>query len=165
MPAKQKNNIDRPRSVLITRFSALGDVAMAIPVVYSVCHANPLTQFVMVTARPLKSLFLNPPPNLTVVEADIRGKYSGPVGLARLTVELIRDYGITHLADLHNVIRTRIMRLTAAVTAGVKVAVIDKGRADKRRLTDPKSRKLVPAPSSGADCGKTPVPTPLYSPP
>lgn len=148
MPAKQKNNIDRPRSVLITRFSALGDVAMAIPVVYSVCHANPLTQFVMVTAAPLKSLFLNPPPNLTVVEADIRGKYSGPVGLARLTVELIRDYGITHLADLHNVIRTRIMRLTAAVTAGVKVAVIDKGRADKRRLTDPKSRKLVPLPSS-----------------
>ena len=78
MPAKQKNNINRRRSVLITRFSALGDVAMAIPVVYSVCHANPLTQFVMVTARPLKSLFLNPPPNLTVVEADIRGEYSGP---------------------------------------------------------------------------------------
>ena len=37
------------RKVLIIRLSALGDVAMTIPVVYSVCRAYPETTFVMLT--------------------------------------------------------------------------------------------------------------------
>ena len=37
------------KNVLIARFSALGDVAMTVPVVYSVCRANPSTRFIMIT--------------------------------------------------------------------------------------------------------------------
>lgn len=60
-------NTDRPRSVLISRFSALGDVAMTIPVVYSVCAANPGCDFYYLT-RPLPaSLMPEAPPNLHVL--------------------------------------------------------------------------------------------------
>ena len=37
------------KTVLITHFSALGDVAMAIPIVYPVCVANPKVNFVLAT--------------------------------------------------------------------------------------------------------------------
>ena len=73
----QKNN-DRiyanlPKRVLITRFSALGDVAMTIPVVYSVCMAHPDTQFLMLTQKVASTMFLNMPDNLQV--KGVKKKY------------------------------------------------------------------------------------------
>ena len=52
------------RRVLIARFSALGDVAMTIPVLYSVCRVNPDTHFVMLTTKFAAQLFVNAPANL-----------------------------------------------------------------------------------------------------
>ena len=46
--ARNSHN-DLPRNVLVIRFSALGDVAIAIPVLYSMCRAYPHTRFVMLT--------------------------------------------------------------------------------------------------------------------
>ena len=57
------------RKVLIIRLSALGDVAMTIPVVYSVCRAYPETTFVMLTQKVASQLFINAPRNLQVVVA------------------------------------------------------------------------------------------------
>ena len=62
-----RRNSGLPRNVLVTRFSALGDVAMAIPVVYSVCRGNPGTRFVFVTKKSQESLFINAPSNLVVL--------------------------------------------------------------------------------------------------
>lgn len=39
------------RNVLIARFSALGDVAMSIPVVYSLCRTNEAVRFVYITRK------------------------------------------------------------------------------------------------------------------
>lgn len=39
------------RTVLVMRFSALGDVAIAVPVLYPVCQANPGVHFVMLTRK------------------------------------------------------------------------------------------------------------------
>ena len=61
------------RKVLIIRLSALGDVAMTIPVVYSVCRAYPETTFVMLTQKVASQLFINAPRNLQVVVADVKG--------------------------------------------------------------------------------------------
>ena len=47
------------RKVLIIRLSALGDVAMTIPVVYSVCRAYPETTFVMCCERRCCAFFSN----------------------------------------------------------------------------------------------------------
>ena len=148
MPASPKNNAaPKKRTVLVTRFSALGDVAMAIPVVYGVCRANPEVDFVMVTAAPLKAMFINAPANLTVVQADIHGVYAGPRGIVRLTRELIATYGATDLADIHDVIRTSLMRLTSRLS-GLRVSAIDKGRTDKRALTRKEGRRLQQLPTS-----------------
>lgn len=69
------------RKVLIIRLSALGDVAMTIPVVYSVCRAYPETTFVMLTQKVASQLFINAPRNLQVVVADVKGRHKGFVGL------------------------------------------------------------------------------------
>ena len=42
-------NKTKESTVLITRFSALGDVVISVPVVYDVCRAHPDVQFVMLT--------------------------------------------------------------------------------------------------------------------
>ena len=46
---------ERYRNVLIVRFNALSDVAMTVPVVYSVCAAHHDKRFIMLT-QPLKLL-------------------------------------------------------------------------------------------------------------
>lgn len=73
-----------PTNVLVARFSALGDVCMAIPVVYGVCRANPDVRVVFVTKPAVTGLFINPPENLVVVGADVKHQYSGITGLRRL---------------------------------------------------------------------------------
>ena len=64
------------RRVLIARFSALGDVAMTIPVLYSVCRVNPDTHFVMLTTKFAAQLFVNAPANLEVKGID-KQQYQG----------------------------------------------------------------------------------------
>lgn len=122
-----------PQCVLVTRFSALGDVAMTLPVIYGVCAANPAIRFVMLT-RPLPArMFVNAPANLTVVPVDL-DQYKGLGGMRRLLKETVAEYGIDALADLHDVLRTKMLRLWARLR-GLKVAAVDKDRAGRRRLT------------------------------
>ena len=121
------------RKVLIMRLSALGDVAMTIPVVYSVCRAYPDTTFVMLTQKVASQLFLCAPRNLQVVVADVKGRHKGFGGLYDLAKEL-RALSIDAVADLHDVLRTKFLR-TCFRWWGIRVAVIDKGRKEKHQLT------------------------------
>lgn len=125
-------DISEDATVLITRFSALGDVAMSVPVVYDICRSNPGRRFVMVTKRAVAGLFVCPPDNLTVEGVDLK-EYSGPTGLVRLFRRLRRDYRYDTLVDLHDVTRTKVIRGLSRL-AGVRIGVIDKRRADRRRL-------------------------------
>lgn len=123
-----------PTNVLVARFSALGDVCMAIPVVYGVCRANPDVRVVFVTKPAVTGLFINPPENLVVVGADVKHQYSGITGLRRLFSELRQKYHIDAFADLHDVLRTRMIGIFCCLR-GVEAARINKGRADKKLLT------------------------------
>ncbi|MCM1483511.1 MAG: glycosyltransferase family 9 protein [Muribaculaceae bacterium] len=124
----QKNDIGAYTDcVLITRFSALGDVCMTIPIVYGVCAANPEVRFVMLTRKAAASMFVNRPENLTVTFADLKGEYGGTLGAVRLMRHMCHTYGVKRMADLHNVLRTRMMGLYGR-TQGVKVARLDKCR-------------------------------------
>lgn len=134
----RQNDTEGARSwrhtVVVTRFSALGDVAMTIPVVYDVCRANPDTRFVMVTKHSTAGMFVNPPANLTVEGIDLRQKpYRGFPGLLRLYAMLRRRYAMTHIVDLHDVLRTKVLRALGRLT-GVKTSAIVKNRARNRRL-------------------------------
>ena len=71
-------------NVLVMRLSALGDVAMTIPVLYPVCRANPDTRFIMLTKQWPASMFHDRPDNLRVVGCDFKTDYKGVMGLLRL---------------------------------------------------------------------------------
>lgn len=132
-----------PRNILVARFSALGDVCMAIPVVYGVCRANPGVRLVFVTKPAVTGLFINPPANLVVVGADVKREYSGVNGLRRLFSELRHKYNIDAFADLHDVLRTRMIDIFCRLR-GVEAARIHKGRADKKLLTRRNDKVLEP---------------------
>lgn len=123
---------ERPESVLIIRLSALGDVAMTIPVVYDTCRAYPDTRFIFLTKTLPAKLFVNAPSNLTLHPVDI-DKYKGVLGLIRIANELKKEYGITRVADLHNVLRSNVIRMVLRLR-GVCSASVDKSRGARKRL-------------------------------
>ena len=135
------------KNVLVARFSALGDVAMAIPVVYSVCRAYPQTRFILITQNVASSLFMNAPANLIVRGVDIRGKYKGFSGLKKLCHDLRKEFHIDAFADLHDVIRTQILRIFFRL-AGIHVQRIRKGRLSKWLLTHRHGKRLRQLPTS-----------------
>ena len=138
---------ERYRNVLIARFSALGDVAMTVPVVYSVCAAHPNTRFIMITQQVAYTLFVNKPSNLEVIGVDVKGKYHGIKGLYRLYRELKEQYQIDLFIDLHDILRTRILGAFFTLS-GVPVKRIDKGRRGKRALTRRFNKRMFPLISS-----------------
>lgn len=131
------------KNVLIARFSALGDVAMTVPVVYSACEAYPTVRFVIATQPVASSLFVNPPQNLTVVGVDVKQRYKGTHGIWRLMGDLRREYAIDAFIDLHDVIRTHIMGAYCRIH-GIPMSRIDKGRSEKRELTRETGKNLHP---------------------
>ena len=135
---------DQPRRhVLVMRFSALGDVAMTIPVLYPMCRANPDTRFVMVTKPWPASMFHDRPDNLEVVGIDVKEKYKGLFGLMRLAGQLRKQYGIDAVADLHNVLRTRVISLFMKLH-GIPVARLDKERDRRKALINHKGGPVTP---------------------
>lgn len=126
---------------LAIRFSALGDVAMTIPALYDACRANPGERFLMLTRRGPARLFINAPDNLEVVGVDL-DQYKGLGGMRRLADEMARK-GVDRVVDLHDVLRTKALRAFLRLK-GAKVAVIDKGRAEKRRLTRASEKHILP---------------------
>lgn len=129
------------KDVLISRFSALGDVAMTLAPIYDACMSHPDRRFILLTRKHPASLFINPPGNL-VVHAINTDDYRGIKGIYRLYRELRSNYDIGVYADLHDVLRTKLLRIFFR-GAGVKTVKVDKGRSERRRLTRAKRKHLV----------------------
>lgn len=130
-------------TILAIRFSAFGDVAMTIPVMKQVLEAHPDLTIVFVTNKNWGAL-CEGIPRLIFYPADLKGIHKGVPGLFRLFTALRRSYPqISAVADLHQVLRSRIVR-TFYQLAGVPVAVMDKGRASKRELTRKENKILKP---------------------
>lgn len=113
------------------RFSAMGDVVMTLPVVCSLAKQHPDLRITVLTRGRFTPFFHWAPPNVEVRGVDL-GAYKGVNGLLKLFNELDK-YGFTDVADLHDVLRTKVLRFCFKMS-GTRVAVIDKGRADKKRL-------------------------------
>ena len=136
-------------SVLIARFSALGDVAMTIPVVYSACMCYPDVSFVFVTRPSMTSIFINRPANLQVVGADVKNDYRGVTGMRRLVAELTGEYRPDVFIDLHNVLRTRLMTIFCRLR-GIRTATLYKARDARRALTRARHKVMIPLVSQRA---------------
>ena len=132
MTANESQTAHR-RTVAVARFSAMGDIAMTVPAVYAACAANPQVRFVVVTRKAFAPIYAQHPANLEVRGIDLReGRYRGAAGMCRLAADLRRE-GATDFADLHNVLRTRILSLCLRLR-GVRVRHLDKQRTLRRRL-------------------------------
>ncbi|RFS21036.1 lipopolysaccharide heptosyltransferase family protein [Chitinophaga silvatica] len=124
----------------------MGDVAMTIPVMKQVLADNPDVEIVFVTNKNWGALCADIP-RLTFYPADVKGKHKGVPGLFRLFRELKATYTISAVADLHNVLRSKIVRTFFRLT-GTPVAFIDKGRDEKKALTRKENKILQPLTST-----------------
>ena len=127
--------------LLVIRFSALGDVAMTVPVVDSLARANPQADITVLSRPFVQPLFARMPANVHFVGVDLK-QYKGMGGLYRLFRRLGRYDAV---ADLHDVLRTQVLRCFFRL-AGTRTAHIDKGRRDRKTLVRPrhKIRKQLP---------------------
>lgn len=119
--------------ILIIRFSALGDIAMAIPVIYSFARKYPMHEISFLSRKSHLALFTNKPHNLHLIEADVENEHKGMCGLFRLYKSL-KTYEFDYVADFHSVIRSHFLRLLF-VLSGTKSTRIRKGRYEKWLLT------------------------------
>ncbi|WP_303912775.1 glycosyltransferase family 9 protein [Bacteroides mediterraneensis] len=132
--------------ILVIRFSALGDVAMTVPVLYSFAQAFPQHQIVVLSRPNMAALFVNAPSNLLFRGVDVKKEYAGVKGLFRLFLLLRREH-FDFVADLHGVLRSRFLSLCFQAS-GVKVACIDKERSKRKKLVSQKHKILVPQTTS-----------------
>ncbi len=116
------------KHILIIRLSAMGDVAMMVPVINAFAKAYPDVK-ISVLSKPFFRPIIETIPNITFIPAEVTSRHKGISGLWKLSRELKKE-GITHIADLHNVIRSKILLKFMRVPS----VQIDKGRAEKKAL-------------------------------
>lgn len=110
----------------------MGDVAMTVPVLRALVNQHPQLK-ITVISRPFFKPFFEGIPNLTFYAFDEKERHKGLLGLLRLFKDL-KGLHIDAFADLHNVLRSKIVR-NLFVLSGKKVAAVDKGRLGKKELT------------------------------
>lgn len=120
------------KNLLVMRLSAMGDVAMTVPVVASFLKAYPDMGVIMLSTPRLSTLFEGME-RVTFVPVDTKQTYKGTFGMVKLFKELKKNYTFEKMVDLHDVLRSKILR-TIVRGSGKPVFVIDKGRAEKKRL-------------------------------
>lgn len=125
--------------ILAIRLSSLGDVAMAVPVVYSLAVSRPHDEVTVVSRRQWKALFLGMPANVRFCGIDPASCRSLR-GLERLFRELM-ELKPDCVADLHDVLRTKYLRLRFRMSC-IHTEAIRKGRREKRGLTRRKNKRL-----------------------
>ena len=119
------------KHILVIRLSAMGDVAMTVPVLRALIQQNPELKITILT-RAIFTPFFKDLPNVSVFPIDIKDRHKGFLGLYRLSKEL-KNLNIDAIADLHNVLRTNILKW---FFFGKIFIQIDKGRAEKKALTN-----------------------------
>ncbi len=123
-----------PKHILVIRFSAMGDVAMTVPVLRALTEQYPDLKITVVSKAFFEPIFKGLK-NVDFYAADLKGKHKGVFGLHKLSKEL-RRLEFDAIADLHNVLRTKILKFFFGSKRFIQ---IDKGRAEKKALTSGKT--------------------------
>ena len=132
--------------LLVIRFSALGDVAMTVPVVYALAQQYPDVRITVLSRNFARPLFDDLLPNINFMEADLKREYRGITGLNSLYRRLLAKQ-FTAIADLHSVLRSSYLRMRFNLDH-YKVAHIDKHRKDRRRIASSSNKQLIQLPTS-----------------
>lgn len=127
--------------IAVIRLSAMGDVAMTVPVVRALVEQNPQLE-VTIVSRPFFKPFFDGIANVNFFAVDLKERHKGFLGLLHLYSDL-KKLNVDAIADLHNVLRSKVIRKLFALS-GKKVAFTDKGRSDKKALTRAKNKVFKP---------------------
>ena len=127
--------------LLLVRFSALGDVAMTIPVIRCLFRTYPELKITFLS-RPNVAPLFQEFENFKFYPTDFDGRHKGIKGLWTLFQEL-KTIRFSAVADLHSVLRTFLLMFFFRLY-GYKIKSIDKGRIDKRAITRAKNKKFQP---------------------
>lgn len=124
---------------------------MAVPVIRALTEKHPECKITVLSKPFFKPLF-DKIPQVSFFAAQVNTKHKGILGLFKLYRELKKE-NITHVADFHNVLRSKILR-TLFIFDGKPCMFIDKGRAEKKALTRAKNKifkQLKTSPQRYAD--------------
>lgn len=132
--------MSQPTKILVLRFSAMGDVAMTVPVLRELL-ANYANLTLVVVSRKAFEPFFAGIPNIEFHAFEPKTKHKGLLGILRLFKEL-RSYKATALADLHQNLRSNVLsRLFWFI--GIPIVTLDKGRTEKNALTRKKNKQFI----------------------
>lgn len=125
----------------MVRFSAIGDVAMTVPVIYSLAKAYPDKHFTMLSNVRFAPFFTGMPDNVSFLGVDLKKDYHGFGAMLKLFFRLRKSH-FDAVADLHGVLRTLALSILFRMFF-TKVKRIDKDRKSRKRLTRFRNKDLT----------------------
>lgn len=129
------------KHILVIRLSAMGDVAMTVPVIRALLQQHNDIK-VTVVSRPFFKPFFEGIDRVDFFAVDLKNRHKGFFGIYRLYKDL-KKLKIDFVADFHNVLRSKILRSYFKIT-GTSTAFTDKGRSEKTALTKLEKKVLKP---------------------
>ena len=107
----------------------MGDVAISIPVLFAFTQSYPEIKITILTKKQFTPLFRDIT-TARIIPADFDKKHKGFFGLYKLSRQ-IKKLKIDAVVDLHNVLRTNILKY---FLLGIEFSQVDKARPQKKAL-------------------------------
>lgn len=146
MLRKNQNNCGQTRKLLVIRLSAIGDVVMTVPALWSIAYDHPSVKLTVVSQEFARDIMAQIP-GVIFCPADLKNRHKGLAGLIRLYRDLQRLGSYDYVVDLHSVLRSWVLSALFWLH-GVKCVRINKGRDEKRQLVRAKHKILKQLPST-----------------
>lgn len=128
-------------TILVIRSSAMGDVAMTVPVLRAFEQRYGDRVKVVMLTRDFYDPFFDGIKNLEMYNIDLYDQHSGVNGVRKIYKELRAAYKFDMVVDLNYKLYSRLLR-RFFMFGGVKAFSIDKGREEKKELTRFKGKRL-----------------------
>jgi len=128
-------------TALVIRTSAMGDVAMTVPVIEQFKLQNPGVKLVVLTS-PAFVPFFRYLDNITVEVCELHGRHEGIRGIYRLYKELSSKYRFDSILDLQVKLYSRLLKMFFGFRR-VPIYMLDKGKKEKNQVTRQKNKNKV----------------------
>jgi ADP-heptose:LPS heptosyltransferase len=138
--------------ILVQRYSALGDIALLLPVLAALKRDQPAVEIHLVSRPFIKSLLGDL--DIHFHAADLNDRHKGFLGLWKLAQTLKREIKPDLVIDAHNVLRSRILNSFFRLM-GLPVFRINKERAARKALVRRENKIVQPLKHSSIKYAET----------